>query len=91
MFLNRHDQNSVCLEIVFYIADWLSNNDDQFSNIENEPTDKLEMEACMRWTYDGSSNMAVLEISLLTGLIPDTESLENVIFCILHQIVFLSI
>lgn len=32
-----------------------------------------------RWLHNGSSNMAVLEVSLLTGFRPDIESLERLL------------
>ncbi|XP_039255837.2 C3 and PZP-like alpha-2-macroglobulin domain-containing protein 8 [Styela clava] len=35
------------------------------------------MKICGRWLNDGSSNMAVLEVPLLTGYVPDTESLNE--------------
>ena len=39
---------------------------------------RYQMEACVRWLHDGSSNMAVLEFNLLTGFRADLESIERV-------------
>ncbi|XP_022086577.1 C3 and PZP-like alpha-2-macroglobulin domain-containing protein 8 isoform X2 [Acanthaster planci] len=36
----------------------------------------VTMEVCTRWLYAGSSNMAVIEVSLITGFTADIESLD---------------
>ncbi|XP_033624111.1 C3 and PZP-like alpha-2-macroglobulin domain-containing protein 8 isoform X2 [Asterias rubens] len=36
----------------------------------------VTLEVCARWLYDGSSNMAVIEVSLITGFTADIESLD---------------
>ena len=38
------------------------------------------MKICAKWNSQGDSNMAVLEIQLLTGYEPHLESLEKVRF-----------
>ncbi|XP_076880650.1 C3 and PZP-like alpha-2-macroglobulin domain-containing protein 8 isoform X3 [Brachyhypopomus gauderio] len=40
---------------------------------------RLTLEACTRWLHPGSSNMAVLEIPLLSGFRADVESLERLL------------
>ncbi|CAK8682027.1 unnamed protein product [Clavelina lepadiformis] len=40
---------------------------------------RYQMEACVRWLHDGSSNMAVLEFNLLTGFRADLESIERML------------
>ncbi|XP_006818919.1 C3 and PZP-like alpha-2-macroglobulin domain-containing protein 8 [Saccoglossus kowalevskii] len=40
---------------------------------------KVTIEICTRWLHAGSSNMAVIEASLLTGFRPDTETLEKLL------------
>ncbi|XP_054751982.2 C3 and PZP-like alpha-2-macroglobulin domain-containing protein 8 isoform X1 [Lytechinus pictus] len=40
---------------------------------------RVSMEVCSRWLHAGSSNMAVVEVSLLTGFSADIESLERLI------------
>ncbi|XP_077993522.1 C3 and PZP-like alpha-2-macroglobulin domain-containing protein 8 [Glandiceps talaboti] len=40
---------------------------------------KVTIEACTRWLHYGSSNMAVVEVALLTGFRPDIESLEKLV------------
>uniref|UniRef100_F7A528 Uncharacterized protein n=1 Tax=Ciona intestinalis TaxID=7719 RepID=F7A528_CIOIN len=40
---------------------------------------RTKMEACVRWNRQGSSNMAVLEYKLITGFVPDLESLQQVL------------
>nr|XP_009861615.2 C3 and PZP-like alpha-2-macroglobulin domain-containing protein 8 [Ciona intestinalis] len=40
---------------------------------------RYRMEACVRWNRQGSSNMAVLEYKLITGFVPDLESLQQVL------------
>ncbi|XP_069042035.1 C3 and PZP-like alpha-2-macroglobulin domain-containing protein 8 isoform X2 [Lepisosteus oculatus] len=40
---------------------------------------RVTLEACARWLHSGSSNMAVLEVPLLSGFRPDVESLEKVL------------
>ncbi|XP_043910701.1 C3 and PZP-like alpha-2-macroglobulin domain-containing protein 8 [Protopterus annectens] len=40
---------------------------------------KVTLEACTRWLHSGSSNMAILEIPLLSGFRVDVESLEKVL------------
>ena len=44
----------------------------------NSANANYEMKACVRWLKSGSSNMAVLEFNLLTGMEADRESLEGV-------------
>uniref|UniRef100_A0A8C7S518 C3 and PZP like alpha-2-macroglobulin domain containing 8 n=1 Tax=Oncorhynchus mykiss TaxID=8022 RepID=A0A8C7S518_ONCMY len=39
---------------------------------------RITLEACARWLHSGSSNMAVLEVPLLSGFRSDVESLERV-------------
>ncbi|XP_075857344.1 C3 and PZP-like alpha-2-macroglobulin domain-containing protein 8 [Microcebus murinus] len=41
---------------------------------------KVTLEVCARWLHAGSSNMAVLEVPLLSGFRVDTESLEQLLF-----------
>lgn len=48
-----------------------------FTGVESQ--DKILIKSCMRWRHAGASNMAVLEIPLLTGLSPELESLEKTI------------
>ncbi|XP_006147251.1 C3 and PZP-like alpha-2-macroglobulin domain-containing protein 8 [Tupaia chinensis] len=40
---------------------------------------KVTLEVCTRWLHGGSSNMAVLEVSLLSGFRADIESLEQLL------------
>ncbi|XP_012664840.1 C3 and PZP-like alpha-2-macroglobulin domain-containing protein 8 [Otolemur garnettii] len=40
---------------------------------------KVTLEVCTRWLHVGSSNMAVLEVPLLSGFRVDTESLEQLL------------
>ncbi|KAM4808477.1 C3 and PZP-like alpha-2-macroglobulin domain-containing protein 8 isoform 1-T1 [Rhinophrynus dorsalis] len=40
---------------------------------------KVTLEACTRWLHSGASNMAVLELSLLSGFRADIESLEQLL------------
>uniref|UniRef100_A0A8B9H8M1 C3 and PZP like alpha-2-macroglobulin domain containing 8 n=2 Tax=Astyanax mexicanus TaxID=7994 RepID=A0A8B9H8M1_ASTMX len=40
---------------------------------------RVTLEACTRWLHPGSSNMAVLEIPLLSGFRADVESLEKLL------------
>ncbi|XP_013402650.1 C3 and PZP-like alpha-2-macroglobulin domain-containing protein 8 [Lingula anatina] len=40
---------------------------------------KVNIEACTKWLHAGSSNMAVVEASLLTGFTPERESLEKLL------------
>ena len=48
---------------------------------------KYNLQACVRWLKDGSSNMAVLEFHLLTGFEADLESLERVrVYWTVHTI-----
>ena len=44
----------------------------------NSANANYEIKACVRWLKSGSSNMAVLEFNLLTGMEADRESLEGV-------------
>ncbi|MFT7798785.1 C3 and PZP-like alpha-2-macroglobulin domain-containing protein 8 [Arapaima gigas] len=39
----------------------------------------ITLEACARWLHSGSSNMAVLEVPLLSGFRADVESLEKLL------------
>ncbi|XP_069320907.1 C3 and PZP-like alpha-2-macroglobulin domain-containing protein 8 [Eulemur rufifrons] len=41
---------------------------------------KVTLEVCTKWLHAGSSNMAVLEVPLLSGFQVDTESLEQLLF-----------
>ncbi|XP_078666355.1 C3 and PZP-like alpha-2-macroglobulin domain-containing protein 8 isoform X2 [Branchiostoma floridae x Branchiostoma belcheri] len=55
-------------------------SENEVSNIITNPGDyKVTIEACARWLPPGASNMAVLEVSLLTGFEADIESLEKLI------------
>ncbi|XP_018583549.1 C3 and PZP-like alpha-2-macroglobulin domain-containing protein 8 [Scleropages formosus] len=40
---------------------------------------RVTLEACARWLHSGSSNMAVLEVPLLSGFRADVESLEKLL------------
>ncbi|XP_035593483.1 C3 and PZP-like alpha-2-macroglobulin domain-containing protein 8 isoform X2 [Oncorhynchus keta] len=40
---------------------------------------RITLEACARWLHTGSSNMAVLEVPLLSGFRADVESLERLL------------
>ncbi|XP_062412466.1 C3 and PZP-like alpha-2-macroglobulin domain-containing protein 8 isoform X2 [Sardina pilchardus] len=40
---------------------------------------RVTLEACARWLHSGSSNMAVLEVPLLSGFRADVESLERLL------------
>lgn len=40
---------------------------------------RITIEACARWLHSGSSNMAVLEVPLLSGFRADVESLERLL------------
>ncbi|XP_056132926.1 C3 and PZP-like alpha-2-macroglobulin domain-containing protein 8 [Lampris incognitus] len=40
---------------------------------------RISLEACARWLHSGSSNMAVLEVPMLSGFRADIESLERLL------------
>ncbi|XP_071943363.1 C3 and PZP-like alpha-2-macroglobulin domain-containing protein 8 [Antedon mediterranea] len=46
----------------------------------SEEQDMVLIQACARWLHPGSSNMAVLEVSLHTGLTADLDSLDQLIY-----------
>ncbi|XP_066270898.1 C3 and PZP-like alpha-2-macroglobulin domain-containing protein 8 [Branchiostoma lanceolatum] len=55
-------------------------SENDVSNVITNPGDyKVTIEACARWLPPGASNMAVLEVSLLTGFEADIESLEKLL------------
>ncbi|XP_078578004.1 C3 and PZP-like alpha-2-macroglobulin domain-containing protein 8 [Branchiostoma floridae x Branchiostoma japonicum] len=55
-------------------------SENEVNNIITNPGDyKVTIEACARWLPPGASNMAVLEVSLLTGFEADIESLEKLL------------
>ncbi|KAL1022981.1 hypothetical protein UPYG_G00035010 [Umbra pygmaea] len=68
------------------------NNRSELSRKRRAPTDdedpaahqdnldyRITLEACTRWLHPGSSNMAVLEVPLLSGFRADVESLERLL------------
>lgn len=56
----------------------LHHDDDPASDQDHQEY-KLTVEACARWLHSGSSNMAVLEVPLLSGFRADVESLEQLL------------
>ena len=42
-------------------------------------TQRFGLEICHRWLHNGSSNMAVVEVLLLTGFRPDLQSLDGLL------------
>ncbi|XP_063770568.1 C3 and PZP-like alpha-2-macroglobulin domain-containing protein 8 isoform X2 [Pseudophryne corroboree] len=56
----------------------LPDDDDPGSHQDHEEY-KVTLEACARWLHSGASNMAVLELSLLSGFRADIESLEQLL------------
>ncbi|KAJ1085590.1 hypothetical protein NDU88_005720 [Pleurodeles waltl] len=59
--------------------DRLLADDDDPASDEDRQEYKVSLEACMRWLHSGSSNMAVLEVPLLSGFRADIESLEQLL------------
>ncbi|KAG9486395.1 hypothetical protein GDO78_006660 [Eleutherodactylus coqui] len=56
----------------------LPDDDDPGSHQDHQEY-KVTLEACTRWLHSGASNMAVLELSLLSGFRADVESLEELL------------
>ncbi|KAM4608160.1 C3 and PZP-like alpha-2-macroglobulin domain-containing protein 8 [Discoglossus pictus] len=56
----------------------LPDDDDPGSHQDHQEY-KVTVEACTRWLHSGSSNMAVLELALLSGFRVDIESLEQLL------------
>nr|DBA28327.1 TPA: hypothetical protein GDO54_008712 [Pyxicephalus adspersus] len=56
----------------------LPDDDDPGSHQDHQEY-KVTLEACTRWLHSGASNMAVLELSLLSGFRADIESLEQLL------------
>lgn len=56
----------------------LPDDDDPGSHQDHQEY-KVILEACTRWLHSGASNMAVLELSLLSGFRADIESLEQLL------------
>ncbi|XP_078742084.1 C3 and PZP-like alpha-2-macroglobulin domain-containing protein 8 [Lampetra fluviatilis] len=57
-----------------------SDNDDDDPAAHHDSKEyKVTLEVCARWLQTGSSNMAVLEVPLLSGFRADVESLEQVL------------
>ncbi|MEE6510015.1 hypothetical protein FKM82_028976 [Ascaphus truei] len=56
----------------------LPDDDDPGSHQDHQEY-KVTLEACSRWLHSGASNMAVLEVSLLSGFRADIESLEQLL------------
>uniref|UniRef100_A0A8C5QE18 C3 and PZP like alpha-2-macroglobulin domain containing 8 n=1 Tax=Leptobrachium leishanense TaxID=445787 RepID=A0A8C5QE18_9ANUR len=56
----------------------LPDDDDPGSHQDHQEY-KVTLEACTRWLHTGASNMAVLELSLLSGFRADIESLEQLL------------
>ncbi|XP_077187621.1 C3 and PZP-like alpha-2-macroglobulin domain-containing protein 8 isoform X2 [Paroedura picta] len=57
----------------------VSGDDDDPASDQDQREYKLAVEACVRWLHSGSSNMAVLEVPLLSGFQADIESLEQLL------------
>ncbi|XP_053558866.1 C3 and PZP-like alpha-2-macroglobulin domain-containing protein 8 [Bombina bombina] len=57
----------------------LPDDDDDPGSYQDRQEYKVTIEACTRWLYSGASNMAVLELSLLSGFRADIESLEQLL------------
>uniref|UniRef100_A0ACB8F2G9 C3 and PZP-like alpha-2-macroglobulin domain-containing protein 8 n=1 Tax=Sphaerodactylus townsendi TaxID=933632 RepID=A0ACB8F2G9_9SAUR len=56
----------------------LGDDDDPASEQDHQEY-TVAVEVCMRWLHSGSSNMAVLEVPLLSGFQADIESLEQLL------------
>ncbi|XP_072450564.1 C3 and PZP-like alpha-2-macroglobulin domain-containing protein 8 isoform X3 [Chiloscyllium punctatum] len=56
----------------------LDHDDDPASHQDHQEY-KVTVEACARWLHSGSSNMAVLEVPLLSGFRADIEGLEQLL------------
>ncbi|KAG8454856.1 hypothetical protein GDO86_001179 [Hymenochirus boettgeri] len=54
-------------------------DDDDPGSHQDHREYKVTIEACTRWLHSGASNMAVLELSLLSGFRADIESLEQLL------------
>ncbi|XP_018112272.1 C3 and PZP-like alpha-2-macroglobulin domain-containing protein 8 [Xenopus laevis] len=54
-------------------------DDDDPGSHQDHQEYKITLEACTRWLHAGASNMAVLELSLLSGFRADIESLEQLL------------
>uniref|UniRef100_G1PPU5 C3 and PZP like alpha-2-macroglobulin domain containing 8 n=1 Tax=Myotis lucifugus TaxID=59463 RepID=G1PPU5_MYOLU len=54
-----------------------ADDDDPAADLHHQEY-QVTLEVCTRWLHAGSSNMAVLEVPLLSGLRADIESLEQV-------------
>ncbi|KAM5193804.1 C3 and PZP-like alpha-2-macroglobulin domain-containing protein 8 [Mantella aurantiaca] len=54
-------------------------DDDDPGSHQDHREYKVTLEACTRWLHSGASNMAVLELSLLSGFRADIESLEQLL------------
>ncbi|KAM4629689.1 C3 and PZP-like alpha-2-macroglobulin domain-containing protein 8 isoform 2-T2 [Polymixia lowei] len=55
-------------------------NDDEDPAAHQDNMDfRISLEACARWLHSGSSNMAVLEVPMLSGFRADVESLERLL------------
>ncbi|KAM7142499.1 C3 and PZP-like alpha-2-macroglobulin domain-containing protein 8 isoform 2-T2 [Molossus nigricans] len=55
-----------------------ANDDDPAADLHHQEY-QVTLEVCTRWLHAGSSNMAVLEVPLLSGFRADTESLEQLL------------
>ncbi|XP_060089087.1 C3 and PZP-like alpha-2-macroglobulin domain-containing protein 8 [Heteronotia binoei] len=54
-------------------------DDDDPASDQDRQEYRVAVETCMRWLHSGSSNMAVLEVPLLSGFQADIESLEQLL------------
>ncbi|XP_054835570.1 C3 and PZP-like alpha-2-macroglobulin domain-containing protein 8 [Eublepharis macularius] len=61
----------------FEASPWELGGDDDPASDQDHREYRVAVEACMRWLHSGSSNMAVLEVPLLSGFQADVESLEQ--------------
>ncbi|XP_044109924.1 C3 and PZP-like alpha-2-macroglobulin domain-containing protein 8 isoform X6 [Neovison vison] len=57
-----------------------SADDDDPAADQHQQEYQVTLEVCTRWLHAGSSNMAVLEVPLLSGFRVDRESLEQLLF-----------
>eukprot|EP00057_Strongylocentrotus_purpuratus_P031565 XP_785018.3 PREDICTED: C3 and PZP-like alpha-2-macroglobulin domain-containing protein 8 [Strongylocentrotus purpuratus] len=57
----------------------IGTNNEVTSDLATDDDYRVSIEVCSRWLHAGSSNMAVVEVSLLTGFSADIESLERLI------------
>ncbi|XP_025845481.2 C3 and PZP-like alpha-2-macroglobulin domain-containing protein 8 isoform X1 [Vulpes vulpes] len=57
-----------------------SADDDDPAADQHQQEYQVTLEVCTRWLHAGSSNMAVLEVPLLSGFRVDIESLEQLLF-----------